>query len=85
MKDTASKIPQEFWTTETGRNLCTAIHYSGWEGLDCLNEGIEAMTAAIDATPEGPIKAEIERARAKVIAAREACREAMAILSDTTL
>ena len=84
MKDTASKIPEEFWSTETGRNLCTALHYTAWDGLDCLNAGIDALVAASAATADAAVKAEIGKAKAKVVAAREACRNAMAILSDST-
>ena len=42
------------------------------------------MTAASAATADEAIKTEIEKAKAKVVAAREACRKAMAILSDST-
>ena len=31
MKDTASKIPAEFWATQTGRSLCTAMHTNAWD------------------------------------------------------
>ena len=84
MKDTASKIPAEFWITATGRTLCTAMHTNAWDALDCLNAQIDAMTAASTATADEAVKAEIEKAKAKVVAAREACRKAMAILSDST-
>ena len=84
MKDTASKIPAEFWTTATGRALCTAMHTNAWDALDCLNAQIDAMTAASAATADAAVKAEIGKAKAKVVAAREACRKAMAILSDST-
>lgn len=83
MKDTASKIPAEFWTTATGRTLCTTMHTNAWDALDSLNAQIEAMTAASAATADETIKAEIDKAHAKVLAARAACREAMAILKDT--
>ena len=83
MKETASKIPAEFWTTATGRALCTAMHTNAWDALDCLNAQIDAMTAASAATADAAVKAEIEKAKAKVVAAREACRNAMAILKDT--
>ena len=84
MKDTASKIPAEFWTKATGRILCTVMHTNAWDALDCLNAQVDAMTAASAETTDKAIKAEIEKAKAKVVAAREACREAMAILSDST-
>ena len=84
MKETASKIPAEFWTKATGRFLCTVMHTNAWDALDCLNAQIDAMTAASAATADEAIKAEIEKAKAKVVAARKACREAMAILSDST-
>ena len=83
MKETASKIPAEFWTTATGRTLCTAMHTNAWDALDCLNAQIEAMTTASAEITDEAIKAEIEKAKAKVVAAREACRKAMAILSDS--
>ena len=83
MKDTASKIPAEFWITATGRALCIAMHTNAWDALDCLNAQIDAMTAASAATADAAVKAEIEKAKAKVVAAREACRKAMAILKDT--
>jgi len=84
MKDTASKIPAEFWATQTGRSLCTTMHTNAWDALDCLNAQIDAMTTASAETTDEAIKAEIEKAKAKVIAARAACRKAMAILSDST-
>ena len=83
MKDTASKIPAEFWATQTGRSLCTAMHTNAWDALDCLNAQIDAMTKASAETADNAIKAEIEKAKSKVVAAREACRKAMAILKDT--
>ena len=52
--------------------------------LDYTEAQIDAMTAASAATADEAIKAEIEKAKAKVVAAREACRKAMAILSDST-
>ena len=85
MKDTASKIPAEFWATQIGRSLCTTMHTNAWDALDCLNAQIDAMTTANDETTDEAIKAEIEKAKAKVVAAREACRKAMAILSDSRL
>ena len=84
MKDNHSKIPAEFWTTATGRTLCTAMHTNAWDTLDCLNAQVDAMTAASAETADAAVKAEIEKAKAKVVAAREACRKAMAILSDST-
>ena len=83
MKTDGSMIPEEFWSTETGRNLCTAMHANAWDGLDCLNAEIDALSAAIDATPDSLTKSEIARAKAMVVAAREASRMAMAILKDT--
>ena len=83
MKDTASKIPAEFWTTATGRTLCTAMHTNAWDTLDCLNAQVDAMTAASAETADAAVKAQIEKAQVKVVAAREACRNAMAILKDT--
>ena len=84
MKDTASKIPAEFWTTQTGRSLCTTMHTNAWDALDCLNAEVDAMTKASTETTDEAIKVEIEKAKAKVVAARGACRTAMAILSDST-
>ena len=83
MKETASKIPAEFWTTATGRTLCTAMHTNAWDALDCMNAQVDAMTKASAETADEAVKAEIEKAKAKVVAARAACREAMAILKDT--
>ena len=84
MGNRGSRIPEGFWTTKTGRDLCTTMHGCAWDALDCLNAQIEAMTAASAATADETIKAEIDKAHAKVLAARAACREAMAILSDST-
>ena len=84
MKDNHSKSPAEFWTTATGRTLCTAMHTNAWDTLDCLNAQVVAMTAASAETADAADKAEIEKAKATVVAAREACRKAMAILSDST-
>ena len=84
MTQTGSKIPERFWTTPEGRALNTTMHCNAWDALDCLNAQINAMTAASAATADAAVKAEIEKAKAKVVAAREACRNAMAILSDST-
>ena len=84
MKETGSKIPAEFWKTTAGQPLCNAMHSNAWEGLDCLNAQINALTAASENTADATIKAELEKAKAKVISARAACRKAMAILSDST-
>ena len=83
MTQTGSKIPERFWATPEGRALNTAMHCNAWDALDCLNAQIDAMTAASAATADEAIKTEIEKAKAKVVAAREACRKAMAILKDT--
>ena len=84
MKEPGSKIPAEFWKTTAGQPLCNAMHSNAWEGLDCLNAQIDALTAASENTADATIKAELEKAKAKVISARAACRKAMAILSDST-
>ena len=84
MKETGSKIPAEFWKTTAGQPLCNVMHSNAWEGLDCLNAQIDALTAASENTADATIKAELEKAKAKVISARAACRKAMAILSDST-
>ena len=84
MKKNATKNPAYYWTTATGRTLCTAMHTNAWDTLDCLNAQVDAMTAASAETADAAVKAEIEKAKAKVVAAREACRKAMAILSDST-
>ena len=84
MKNTGSKIPAEFWKTATGQPLRNTMHTNAWDGLDCLNAQIEALTAASENTADATIKVELEKAKAKVISARAACRKAMAILSDST-
>lgn len=69
---------------ENGRRpLCNTMHTNAWDGLDCLNAQIEALTAASENTADATIKAELEKAKAKIVAARAACRKAMEILSDT--
>ena len=83
MKMDGSMIPEEFWSTETGRHLCTALHCTAWDGLDCLNAEIDALTKASAETADEAVRTEIERAKAKLTAAREAARKAMAILKDT--
>ena len=83
MKEQISRIPEGFWTTKTGRDLATTMHSNAWDGLDCLNAQIDALTKAAGETGDEAIKAEIERAKAKLTAAREAARKAMAILKDT--
>ena len=96
MKNTGSKIPAEFWKTATGQPLRNTMHTNAWDGLDCLNAQIEALTAASENTADAAIKAELEKAvqmisnvelgkkaKAKIVAARAACRKAMEILSDT--
>ena len=84
MTQTGSKIPERFWTTPEGRALNTTMHCNAWDALDCLNAQVEAMTKASAETADEAIKAEIEKAKKKVVAAREACCKAMAILSDST-
>lgn len=84
MKKTESRIPAEFWQTATGQPLYNVMHHDGWEGLDCLNAQIEALTAASENTADKVIKAELEKAKAKLETARTACRKAMEILSDST-
>lgn len=79
-----SKIATEFWKTAEGKNLCNAMHSNAWEGLDCLNAQIEALTATSANTADKVIKAELEKAKAKLETARTACRKAMEILSDST-
>ena len=82
MKKTENRIPAEFWQTATGQPLYNVMHHDGWEGLDCLNTQIEALTTASEATTDETIKAELEKAKVKVVAARAACRKAMEILKD---
>jgi rRNA-processing protein FCF1 len=82
MKKTENRIPAEFWQTATGQPLYNVMHHDGWEGLDCLNAQIEALTTASEATTDETIKAELEKAKVKVVAARAACRKAMEILKD---
>ena len=82
MKKTENRIPAEFWQTATGQPLYNVMHQDGWEGLDCLNAQIEALTTASEATTDETIKAELEKAKVKVVAARAACRKAMEILKD---
>ena len=82
MKKTENRIPAEFWQTATGQPLYNVMHRDGWEGLDCLNAQIEALTTASEATTDETIKAELEKAKVKVVAARAACRKAMEILKD---
>ena len=83
MGNNGSRIPEEFWTTKTGRELCTTMHSNAWDALACLTAQINALTKASAETANAAIKAEIEKAKAKLIAAREACDKAMAILKDT--
>ena len=83
MGNRGSRIPEGFWTTQTGRDLCTTMHGCAWDALDCLNAQIDALTKANAETEDETVKAELERAKAKVIAARAAARKAMEILKDT--
>jgi hypothetical protein len=84
MKKTGSKIPAGFWATPEGCTLNVVMHISAWDGLDCLNDQIEALAKAAEATADAAIKAELKKARTKVVAARAACRKAMSILKDST-
>ena len=43
MKETGSKIPAGFWATPEGCTLNVVMHISAWDGLDCLNDQIEAL------------------------------------------
>ena len=83
MGNRGSRIPEGFWTTQTGRDLCTTMHGCAWDTLDCLNAQIDALTKASTETEDETVKAELERAKAKVVAARAAARKAMEILKDT--
>ena len=83
MGNNGSRIPEGFWTTKTGRELCTTMHANAWDALACLSAQIDALTKAVGETEDKAIKCEIERAKAKLVAAREAARKAMAILKDT--
>ena len=83
MGNRGSRIPEGFWTTQTGRDLCTTMHGCAWDALDCLNAQIDALTKASTETADKTVKAELERARTKVVAARTAARKAMEILKDT--
>ena len=83
MGNNGSRIPEEFWTTKTGRELCTTMHSNAWDALACVSAQINALTKASAEVADETIKVEIERARAKLVAAREACGKAMEILKDT--
>ena len=83
MGNNGSRIPEGFWTTKTGRELCTTMHDNAWDALACLSAEIDALTKASAETADEAVRAEIERAKAKLTAAREAARRAMAILKDT--
>ena len=83
MGNNGSRIPEEFWTTKTGRELCTTMHDNAWDALACLTAQINALTKASAETADETVRTEIEKAKAKLIAAREACDKAMEILKDT--
>ena len=84
MKKTENKIPAEFWNTAEGKNICNTMHSNAWDALDCLNAEINALTTACENTENEEIKAILEKAKAKVVAARASCRKAMEILTDGT-
>jgi len=83
MGNNGSRIPEGFWTTKPGRELCTTMHDNAWDALACVTAQINGLTKASAETTDAAIKAEIERAKAKLVAAREACGKAMEILKDT--
>ena len=41
MGNRGSRIPEGFWTTKTGRDLCTTMHGCAWDALGCLNAQID--------------------------------------------
>ena len=83
MGNNGSRIPEGFWTTKTGRELCTTMHSNAWDALACVSAQINALTKASAETADETVKAELERAKAKVVAARATARKAMEILKDT--
>ena len=83
-KSMKNKIPAEFWETTEGKRICNTMHSNAWEALDCLNAQINALNSASENIEDEVIKMVLERAKAKVIEARTACRKAMAILTDNT-
>ena len=83
MGNKGSRIPEEFWTTKTGRELCTTMHDNAWDALACVSAQINALTKASAEVADETVKTEIERAKAKLVAARAACGRAMEILKDT--
>ena len=56
MEKTGSKIPAGFWATPEGCTLNVVMHISAWDGLDCLNDQIEALAKAAEATADAAIK-----------------------------
>ena len=84
MKKTENKIPAEFWETAEGKSICNTMHSNAWEALDCLNAEINTLSSVCESIEDETIKAVLEKAKAKVVAARAACRKAMEILTDST-
>lgn len=83
-KSINNRIPAEFWETAEGKSICNTMHSNAWEALDCLNAEINTLNSVSQCIEDERIKAVLEKAKAKVIAARAACRKAMAILTDGT-
>ena len=84
MKKTENKIPAEFWETAEGKSIGNTMHSTAWEALDCLNAEINTLSSVCESIEDETIKAVLEKAKAKVVAARAACRKAMEILTDST-
>lgn len=81
-KHTESKVPRSFWHTPAGEPLYHNLHDDGWEALDMLNSVTSALNKAIEATADEAIKAELKKARVKVLESANAYRRATAILND---
>ena len=79
-----SKIPERFWKSKAGRELCTVMHQNMWDALSEVSEMINALQKAEDGTTSDSIKHELQAARLRMEEARTRIQIAKETLADFT-
>lgn len=81
--ETASRIPESYWKTESGQKLASVMHADGWEVSDCLESVISTLDEAVAAAAKPTIAAELAKARNLMAKAKETYWQAAALLKDS--
>ena len=81
-KKNKSAIPEIYWGFTQGIRLGNAMHGDGHEALDNLNAILREIDWAICDTVNTQITAELKKSRRQIMAAMNAYRKAVDILSD---